>query len=149
MVAAHNKTCGFIKISCSHADCKVILFQKEMETHASECPNRSVECVCKNKIKFVDFESHKQNECPETEVGCGICGDNLIKRKDTDSHKNICPMSPVTCPHEDCKHPCLRNQLESHLSECIYEKIKSVVGRFSRKLEAQEVIIQKQMVRLD
>ena len=47
-------------------------------------------------MKRCDLDYHVVNNCPENQIQCDVCDDNLIKRKDMKNHlKNFCSENTI------------------------------------------------------
>lgn len=122
----HLKVCSFIEVEYSHK-CGQTMLRKALNDHTtSQCPKRPVACnYCKELGEYeVITGSVHQNECRDYPVGCPRkCNDGAkVKRKDLETHSQVCPQEPVPCP--DCKANKPRHLLGEHRSVCPKRKVE-------------------------
>ena len=72
--------------------------------------------------KHYDTCDHFPEECPNE------CGERDIKRKDMETHFEVCPLQPIDCPYKDagCTHKIPRKDMESHIKSSMKEHLMMV-----------------------
>eukprot|EP00731_Ephydatia_muelleri_P024007 Em0016g278a len=85
----HHQRCEYGFVDCSNG-CGVTLKRNEIDLHATECPQRQVDCqYCKEKICYLDLEQHV-TRCPCALVKCGACSAEMERHKLTDHETKDC-----------------------------------------------------------
>ncbi|KAH3743506.1 Rfwd1prov protein [Pelomyxa schiedti] len=102
---------------------------------------------CPAEVQLADLLHHQETceyaweQCPYSE-SCAP-----LRRMDMVEHKKTCNHRP--CPHRKagCKFEGVKEELEQHLSECTYEKIKSFIKKTSREInDLNKIIIERDEV---
>ena len=130
-----------LKIKCENFDngCQWVGELRSLVDHKAECDYVLVPCPNEcgsNKLQRKDLDSHKANECPKREYQCPLCDKIGPHKEQTTTHLTTCPKVMVQCPNNDCGEDVLRFMLESHRSECEYERTPCKFAKFGCELEA-------------
>ena len=110
--------------------------RKYLDQHKQECKYRQYTCeYCgyvdtydaiagtgkakKRNSKVKASENHYEM-CDEYSLDCiNGCGKKGIKRKNMQSHKNVCPLEKLECPFSvQCRNDILRKDMDSHKQQC-------------------------------
>ena len=109
--------CGCMKVYCKNC----LKLYREM--NKNKCPFTGNVCL-KEPESFPLFNkilSNYEMKCHNFNKGCQWVG----KYNNYKNHlKNECLKENVKCPNEKCNLIILRENLEKHLNECLYKKIK-------------------------
>ena len=73
-----------------------------------------------------DICDHFPLKCPNE------CGESSIKRKEMETHLEVCPLQPLDCPYNDagCTDKILREDMESHVKNGMEEQLMMVFQSF-------------------
>ena len=136
-----DKGCGYEIVKCGNRGKGCIyelcesLERRHLTNHKeNECKYRPYICeYCGHKDTFEGitmgywmfngpYQIAHYEKCNEYPLKCpNKCGNN-IKRKDMNSHHDICPLESLDCPFNarDCCNKILREDMECHKRECYY-----------------------------
>jgi len=121
----HESQCMHAPVTCFNEGCLAKVKRKDIEQHMAECVHGVMKCICGEIIQFQHQEKHAI-VCPERIVQCSRkCGASYLLRQQ-EEHLESCPNVEIPCPHFSfgCKFKAKREEHQSHLSECLYEKLK-------------------------
>ena len=112
-----NKECKFQPIKCPNKDCPFIVLRKDLNSHLFQCDYNEpfIKCLyCDKAIKRKELESHFQI-CPEMLIDCNKCGKKL-KRKLLENHNARCPENIIKCKYWEfgCKKKIKRKFMNDH-----------------------------------
>ena len=113
-----TELCEYREILCPNPYCTVLIFVKDCDKHLKEeCIERFVHCEhCNVRGTYRWITSEHKLVCQLVPLSCpNECGEHM-KRKDLDSHNQICPKCPVQCPFAEvgCGEMPQRCMLEKH-----------------------------------
>ena len=80
----------------------------------------------RKKDSKVTSSSNHHTACDQYPLECvNKCGEKDIKRRDMQSHRNICLLEKISCPFSHyCKKKILRKDMESHKMDCDFRSHK-------------------------
>ena len=116
--------------------CEVEVERKYLDQHKQECKYRQYTCEycgyvdtydaiagtgkAKKRNSKVKASGNHYEMCDEYPLDCiNGCGKKGIKRKNMQSHKNVCPLEKLKCPFSiQCRNDILRKDMDSHKQQC-------------------------------
>ena len=141
--ATNDKGCSYVKLNCPF-NCKTEVFRADMASHTQkQCPKRCVTCIhCKLTGKHEFITGNHINRCQEYPLLCPQgCG--LVIRKDLETHHDICPLKPVSCPFNvfGCKTQIPRKDLEKHIETNMLHHM-TTLAKSHATLKEEHVMLQ-------
>ena len=109
-----DEGCGYVMVDCPQ---KCSIKRKDLQSHIRDkCPHRPFECVhCGYKDTYLSITFSHYETCSEMPQTCpNKCGEENIKRKDSNDHLSSCPLEVVECPW-GCKIKILRSEVSDHM----------------------------------
>ena len=102
-----------------------------LEAHVATCKFALLPCPkeCKddkNKIVHLlrkDLYKHLENDCPNRDHKCELCGEKGTYAHITQVHDVTCEMKIVPCPNSACAETIQRKNTILHLEECDFSEI--------------------------
>ena len=109
-LAVHHEECKYRQYTCEHCG-YVDTYDAIGGSGQLKNQNSKVNSHMGNHYKTCD---HFPQECVNE------CGEMNIKRKDMRSHRDVCPLEPLTCPFNAvlCKNDILRKDMGAHKRYC-------------------------------
>ena len=138
----HANTCPLEPEVCK--DCLVEIIRKEMANHrTNKCPKRSITCrYCQMIGAFDHITGQHVNECEEFPTGCPrkCKGSEQMKRKNINSHSEVCPLEPVQCPFSEvgCTPQLVRRDLNSHMKSNLEQHMLKVMTSHTQLVAENE-----------
>jgi hypothetical protein len=133
---------------CDHTFCQECIEHWLKEGYSS-CP------TCRHSLSINDLKPVTTrlilNILDRLLVKCSECGQTGIQRGNFNDHvKKLCPKGTIVCLAFDIKCPWSgpRDQLENHLRNCSYEKLRPLLGNLvntNQRLEEQVQILTNQI----
>jgi hypothetical protein len=133
---------------CDHSYCQECL-ERWLNEGYSSCP------TCRHFLSMNDFKPVTTrlvlNILDKLLVKCSDCGQTNIQRGNFNDHMTkVCPKGMINCSASDIKCPWSgpRDQLENHLDNCSYEKLRPILGYLvntNRQLEQQVQLLTNQI----
>ena len=112
----HLQTCDYVMVPCSNW-C-TIYSRKRAFSEEPQLPKRKVLEVYRK-----DLQKHLE-ECPQREYTCPHCEETDNHSYITGYHTSQCPKMEIKCSNAPlCKQVILREDEETHLSTCPYQKV--------------------------
>ena len=71
-----------------------------------------------------DLDKHLENDCPNRDYKCELCGEKGTYAHITQVHDNTCEKKIVPCPNPTCVETIQRRNAKRHLEECGYSEIQ-------------------------
>ncbi len=124
---------------CNHIFCRECITER-IGTNKGPCP------ACHKLISVDSFSQISytlSNMLGTLRVKCTLCGQTELLRGNFDDHINkACPNARVPCPlaHNNCPWTGQRNELNNHLSTCIFHPSRSAITKLlaeNRQLKEQ------------
>ena len=117
------KECKYQTIKCPNKDCSFFVLRKDLFSHLLQCDYNEpfIKCrICDKPIKRKEIESHLEI-CPEMLIDCDKCG-KKIKRQLLDYHNGRCPEYIIKCKYWEfgCKKKIKRKFMSDHENLEIY-----------------------------
>lgn len=132
---------------CRHAFCHQCI-QISLNNRVS-CPSCDQSLVSNDLIPTPFFVSKMLDRLL---VKCLGCQQINIQRKDFNQHlEDVCPKEVVPCKAADirCSWQGRKNQLQIHLEQCEYERMRPILTKLIDENEAQQKQIQTQQTTID
>ncbi|KAK7104049.1 TNF receptor-associated factor 3-like [Littorina saxatilis] len=146
----HLDDCEYEPVNCEHSGrgCKEKLVRKKLKDHVGKCPFRPVRCsLCKEEVCHNDMQKHENELCPEQTVKCPFgCPIASLKRKDIQSHRDVCSVHPVDCKYKPmgCTFAAKRELVEKHEKEDLAQHLE-LITRHVTDLELKSMDTQAQI----
>ncbi len=139
----HLKKCLFVEVSCTKK-CGERMLRKELQDHEdNKCPNRLVQCqYCNTEGEHKEITANSHLDiCPSFPISCpNNCGHEKIQRKKLADHQKVCPLEPVKCPFFEAKCTKLipRKDLAAHKASNIEHHLELVMTETVTLKQKQE-----------
>ena len=122
--------------------------RRELQKHMTEeCEWRQVACIhCSTKGIYSFIKGSHIEECPNVLVTCKNDGcNNSVKRSLLLKHQESCPKAIVPCKYSfiGCKEQVRREDMKSHIQECMEEHLEKTVDTLKKTVNKLEEALQR------
>lgn len=145
-----TKECKYETVPCpfNSRGCPEKLLRGKLEEHQTKCPFRPEQCrLCHLEVSHNQLMTHENEQCPEKVTGCPYgCGDQKLKSKEVQDHRNVCPVQPVECTFSaiGCKFVAKREDVKKHMKEELSHHLELVTQK-AVEMELKNLEIQRQV----